>query len=88
MGPTIEKLVGIMSLRMANAELVPYDVERYAKDLTLHFENATKKINGFNEGFAGFDQSKQSIKTLAKKSALLLEEEIVPSIAARLVSKD
>ena len=74
MGPTIEKLVGIMSLRMANAELVPYDVERYAKDLTLHFENATKKINGFNEGFAGFDQSKLSIKTLAKKSAQLAKK--------------
>jgi N-acetylated-alpha-linked acidic dipeptidase len=71
MGPTIEKLVGIMSLRMANAELVPYDVSRYAQDLTIHFENATKKITEFNEDFKGFDQSKQAIETLSKKSAQL-----------------
>ena len=63
-----------MSLRMANAELVPYDVQRYAQDLTIHFENATKKINGFNEGFKGFDKSKQSIATLAKKSAALAKK--------------
>jgi N-acetylated-alpha-linked acidic dipeptidase len=74
MGPTIEKVVGIMSLRMANAELIPYDVQRYAQDLTLHFENATKKINGFNESFKGFDQSKKSIETLKKKSAQLAKK--------------
>ena len=74
MGPTIEKLVGIMSLRMANAELVPYDVQRYAQDLRLHFENATKKINAFNEGFKGFDQSKKSIEALAEKSAALAKK--------------
>lgn len=74
MGPTIEKLVGIMSLRMANAELVPYDVQRYAQDLTIHFENATKKINGFDESFKGFDQAKKSIATLDKKSAQLAKK--------------
>jgi N-acetylated-alpha-linked acidic dipeptidase len=87
MGPTIEKLVGIMSLRMANAELIPYDVQRYAQDLTIHFENATKKINEFNEGFKGFDQSKQSIKTLADKTAALVSKMDAVLASGTLTSK-
>lgn len=68
MGPTIEKLVGIMSLRLANAEVIPYDVQRYATDLSIHFENAEKKITEFDAEFQGFDRVDKAIEMLEKKS--------------------
>jgi len=71
MGPTIEKWVGLMSLRLANAEIIPYDVERYAKDLNIHFENAEKKITKYDDAFQGFKKAKNSIETLKGKSSLL-----------------
>lgn len=71
MGPTIEKLVGIMSLRLANAELIPYDVERYATDLKIHFDNAEKKITEFDTDFKGFSKVDAAIKELANKSEML-----------------
>ena len=74
MGPTIEKLVGLMSLRMANAEIIPYDVERYAKDLDMHFENAVKKINVYDEAFGEFSKVKKSIGILAEKSSMFAEK--------------
>ncbi|MEQ9403894.1 MAG: M28 family peptidase [Cyclobacteriaceae bacterium] len=74
MGSTIEKLTGIMSLRMANAEIIPYDVERYAIDLTMHFENAEKKIAVYDGSFEGFEKVKKSIEALALKSSKLAEK--------------
>ncbi len=71
MGPTIEKWVGLMSLRLANAEIIPYDVERYAKDLAIHFKNAEKKIAKYDETFQGFEKAKNSIETLKGKSSQL-----------------
>lgn len=71
MGPTIEKWVGLMSLRLANAEIIPYDVERYAKDLNIHFENAEKKITKYDDAFQGFKKAKNSIETLKGKSSQL-----------------
>ncbi len=68
MGPTIEKLVGVMSLRLANADIIPYDVNRYAQDLKLHFENAEEKVKSFEENFTGFDKAKAAINTLETKS--------------------
>ncbi|MDF0717501.1 M28 family peptidase [Muricauda sp. 334s03] len=64
MGGTIQQWVGLMALRMANAEIIPYDVERYAVDLKGHFENAVEKIKKYDEDFAGFDKVEQSILTL------------------------
>lgn len=71
MGPTIEKLVGIMSLRLANAEIIPYDVQRYATDLAIHFNNAEVKIRTYNSGFEEFDKVNQAMVLLKDKSAQL-----------------
>lgn len=35
-GPTLARIDGIVSLRLANAEVLPYDVARYAADLQTH----------------------------------------------------
>lgn len=71
MGPTVERLVGIMSLRLANAEIIPYDVKRYGSDLEIHFENAEKKIAAFDEAFGGFSKVDAAITTLNEKAAAL-----------------
>lgn len=68
MGPAMEKLVGIMTLRMANADVIPYNVERYAVDLKIHFKNAEEKINAYDGDFKGFMKSKKSIDVLTDKS--------------------
>ena len=86
MGATIEKLVGLMSLRMANAEIIPYDIERYAKDLNMHFENAVKKINTYDKGFAGFSKVKKAIEMLAVKSSEL-SKKIAGALAKNGLSK-
>lgn len=69
MGPMVERLVGIMSLRLANAEMIPYDVHRYATDLKLHVSNAEVKIAKYDTLFNGFTKSKASIEVLDKTSA-------------------
>ena len=35
-GPTLARLDGVLALRLANADVLPYDVERYATDLETH----------------------------------------------------
>ncbi|HJO04902.1 MAG TPA: M28 family peptidase [Acidobacteriota bacterium] len=35
-GPTLARVDGVLALRLANADVLPYDVERYAADLETH----------------------------------------------------
>lgn len=75
MGGTVEQLVGIIALRLANADLIPYQLTRYAKDLSLHFDNAEKQVKDFHKEFAGFEKSRNAIASL-KESADRLEAAI------------
>lgn len=47
MGPMMEQVVGTMTLRLANADLVPYDVARYPADLVVHLKAAEKAIQAY-----------------------------------------
>lgn len=87
MGGTIEQWTGLMTLRMANAELIPYDVERYATDLKGHFANAVEKIKKYDEGFTGFDKVEQSIAVL-EKNAEGLNSAIQSALASGKLSKN
>ena len=64
MGPTIEHFAGLLTLTMANAELIPYDIKRYPIDLRLHFNNATNKINKYHKDFVGFIKAEKEIENL------------------------
>jgi N-acetylated-alpha-linked acidic dipeptidase len=86
MGGTIEQWTGLMTLRMANAELIPYDVERYAVDLKGHFAKTVEKIKGFHAEFEGFDQVDQSIATL-EKNTQLLDETLSNALSSGALSK-
>ncbi|MDG2062750.1 MAG: M28 family peptidase [Flavobacteriaceae bacterium] len=71
MGPMVEHMVGLLTLRMANSELIPYNINRYAFDLNLHFKNATQKIKEYNSDFKGFPKTDDAIKALEESSKLL-----------------
>lgn len=64
MGGAVEQLVGIMSLRLANADIIPYQVSRYAKDLDMHFASAERGVKNYNPLFMGFEQSKAAITSM------------------------
>jgi N-acetylated-alpha-linked acidic dipeptidase len=74
MGPMVEHLAGLMALRMANAELIPYHLNRYASDLTLHIANATEQIKTFDPAFEGFEKTVAALHTLEQTSASLTHE--------------
>ena len=68
MGPMVEHMAGLMALRMANAELIPYNLNRYAQDLKIHFGNAESKINVYDQEFKGFKLTADAIKSLEQIS--------------------
>ena len=68
MGPMVEHMAGLMALRMANAEIIPYNLNRYAQDLKIHFTNAETKINTYDKEFDGFKLTADAIKSLEKVS--------------------
>lgn len=70
-GPAVEQLVGIMTLRLANAEIIPYDVQRYPIDLKIHFESAENKIKAYDAAFNGFVASKGAITKLSGQAQQL-----------------
>ena len=64
MGGMMEQWVGLLSLRLANADVLPYDIPRYATDLKTHFEAAEKQIKGYSPDFKGFVKVQKEIKEL------------------------
>ncbi len=46
-GPTVARVMGIMALRMANAQVIPFDLTRYGIDLKTHLLAAEKKIKAY-----------------------------------------
>ncbi|MAJ36337.1 MAG: glutamate carboxypeptidase [Flavobacteriaceae bacterium] len=73
MGPTIEKFAGIMSLRLANATLIPYDLNRYPNDLKMHFDRAEEKVRQLKSDFKGFKKTRQAIADLSAAAASATE---------------
>ncbi|MFN3783162.1 MAG: M28 family peptidase [Spirosomataceae bacterium] len=64
MGGMMEQWVGLLSLRLANADVLPYDIPRYATDLKTHFEAAEKQVKGYSPDFKGFAKVQKEIKEL------------------------
>ena len=83
MGPMVENMAGLMALRMANAEIIPYNLNRYAQDMKIHFSNAENKINRYDKEFDGFKLTADAINSLEKVS-----DELTINIKSYLESKD
>lgn len=78
-GPNLEAVMGTLSLRLANAQILPYDVVRYATDLNIHFENAHKQVKAYSPQFEGFKNCEMAINKLkisAEKLTLAIEKAI------------
>jgi N-acetylated-alpha-linked acidic dipeptidase len=54
MGPLVEQVFGVMALRLANADVIPYDVSRYGNDLRTHFEGLQKLTKTYDKSENGF----------------------------------
>ena len=74
MGPMVEHIAGLMSLRMANGDLIPYNLNRYASDLKMHISNAESKINLYYKDFDGFKITSKAIQSLEQTSEKLTQK--------------
>jgi len=54
MGPLVERVFGIMALRLANADVIPYNVSRYGTDLRTHFEGLQKLTKAYDKSETAF----------------------------------
>lgn len=54
MGPLVESVFGIMALRLANADVIPYNVSRYGTDLRTHFEGLQKLTSAYDKSGTAF----------------------------------
>ncbi|UZD23730.1 M28 family peptidase [Algoriphagus halophytocola] len=68
MGGTVASVIGVLTLRMANASIIPYDVPRYAQDLKIHFENAVKSVKEIDPSFGSFELVDEAIAALQSSS--------------------
>ena len=71
MGPMVEHMAGLMTLRMANGDLIPYNINRYASDLKMHVNNAEAKVKVYNKDFQGFNLITKTINSLEQTSKKL-----------------
>ena len=71
MGPMVEHMAGLMTLRMANGDLIPYNINRYAYDLKMHVNNAEAKVKVYNKDFQGFNLITKTINSLEHTSKKL-----------------
>ncbi|MFN4146302.1 MAG: M28 family peptidase [Runella sp.] len=52
MGPMMEQVVGTMTTRLANADVLPYDVARYATDLNTHLRSVERSIKAYKSDYS------------------------------------
>lgn len=80
-GPTVAGVLGVMSLRLANAKLLPLDIDRYGHDLVEHLQTAEKQIQSYapNHSLAKLKAQAQQI---AEQGAAL-EQELSALLAQR-----
>ncbi|HSJ67929.1 MAG TPA: transferrin receptor-like dimerization domain-containing protein, partial [Anditalea sp.] len=86
MGGSVEQLIGLMTLRLANAEVIPYDVPRYAEDLKRHFEQVEKGVQGFNTDFKGFSKTRSALNDL-KASSEIYKKNLEQNMQGKLSEK-
>lgn len=68
MGGAVAQLIGVLTLRLANATVIPYDVPRYAQDLRVHFAQAVKNVKTIDPTFSEFSKVNAAINKLEASS--------------------
>ncbi len=85
MGPMVEQVVGTMSLRLANADILPFDVSRYATDLATHLKTAEKAIKAYSPAYS-IEKLLAQVETL-KQNAESYENRIKTLLASDQLDK-
>jgi N-acetylated-alpha-linked acidic dipeptidase len=71
-GPALSKIDGVLTLRLANADVLPYDLPRYATDLTTHVESLEERADELGVT-ADFSALRAAIDELENVAAAFVE---------------
>lgn len=81
-GPTLARVNGVLALRLANADVLPYSVERYARDLATHADTIEELAQdaGMSAELSGLRSAIADLQTTATayesaRDGALLDEE-------------
>lgn len=74
-GPTLASVYGVVATRFADADIIPYDLNRYATDLKTHAENITKMASdlGFEADFSEFYAAVEDLQIASALAEVRLE---------------
>jgi N-acetylated-alpha-linked acidic dipeptidase len=79
------RVFGLEVLRMANADVLPYDYEEYGKEIGVYLTEAEKKATGkLGKSAPSFKAAEEATSHLAKAGAALLEKQRRVSDPAQL----
>jgi N-acetylated-alpha-linked acidic dipeptidase len=85
-GPTLASVYGVVATRFADADVLPYDLMRYASDLKSHAENIAKMAaeHGFVADFAEFYVAVEELQI----AAALAETRLKNLVARRSLTNE
>jgi len=83
------RLYGLEAVRMADADILPYDYEEYGKEITVYVDAAKKKAEAkFGDRTPSFTAVNESVKRFEEAGAKILEKESkLPADPTRLNQK-
>ena len=84
---TMHKFTSILALRLANAEIIPFEVDRYATDLKTHLDELEKQLKAVAPSLSNMlSYSNKSVSTL-KKETLIYEQKTSRTLSAGRLSQ-
>ncbi len=80
------RIYGLEAIRMADADVLPYDYEEYGKEIALYIDAAQKKaVNSFGDKAPSFKEASEAAKHFEEAGAkILAKERNPPSDPAKL----
>jgi N-acetylated-alpha-linked acidic dipeptidase len=74
-GPTLASVYGVVATRFADADVLPYDLLRYATDLKMHADNISKIAleRGFEPNFEAFIAAVEELQIASALAEVRLE---------------
>jgi N-acetylated-alpha-linked acidic dipeptidase len=80
-GPTVARVMGLMALRMANAQVLPFDLTRYGLDLKTHLSDVEKKIKAYAPEYSA--QTLTASAETILKNALAFHKRLEEKLAGK-----
>jgi N-acetylated-alpha-linked acidic dipeptidase len=80
------RIYGLEAIRMADADVLPYDYEEYGKEIAIYIDAAKKKaLTAFGDKAPNFNEASDAAKHFEQAGTKILEKERKPpSDAAKL----